>query len=132
MTVRSSGISLAVLSAGWFCALLLGCDESARRDYAKQMVEGGDPDRGEQLIRYYGCTSCHQIPGIHGANGLVGPPLDHMASRTYVGGVIQNTPRNMVAWIQDPKSIDQKSAMPNVHVSDQDAKDIACYLYTLR
>jgi outer membrane protein assembly factor BamB len=26
----------------------------------------------------------------------------------------------------------EKTAMPNVHLGDEDARDIACYLYTLR
>ena len=85
-----------------------------------------------QLIRYYGCSSCHTIPGIHGADALVGPPLDRIASRSYVGGVMPNTARNMISWIQNPKAADEKTAMPNLHVTENDARDIASYLYTLR
>lgn len=111
-------------------ALLTGCDSQAKKE--ARAVTGGDPDRGEAAITQYGCSSCHTIPGIRGANALVGPPLNQMAMRTYIGGVLQNTPRNMVTWIKNPPGVDPKTAMPNLHVTESDARDIASYLYTLQ
>ena len=93
---------------------------------------GGNPQRGQAAIARFGCGSCHTIPGIRGANALVGPPLDHMAQRTYIGGVLPNTRQNMVAWIKNPSGVDEKTAMPNLHVGEGDANDIASYLNTLR
>jgi cytochrome c1 len=37
----------------------------------------------------------------------------------------------MVHWIQYPQQVDPLSAMPGLGVSDQEARDIAAYLYTL-
>lgn len=91
-----------------------------------------DPERGKIAINHYGCASCHTIPGIRGAIGLVGPSLDRIASRTYIAGVLQNTHANMLRWIQNPPQVDDKTAMPNLHITDQDARDIASFLYTLR
>jgi len=93
---------------------------------------GGDPDAGKAAIQQYGCGSCHTIPGVHGADGLVGPSLEKVASRNYIGGVLPNNGTNIVRWILDPPSIDDKTAMPNVHVSTNDARNIATYLYTLK
>jgi len=95
-------------------------------------LTGGDPDRGRALLRTYGCASCHTIPGVDGASGLVGPPLAGIASRSYIGGVLPNTPQNMIRWIEDPKKVDSLTAMPDVGVSAPDARRIAAYLYTLR
>ena len=39
---------------------------------------------------------------------------------------------NMIRWIQRPQDVDPKNVMPNMGVTDQDARDIAAYLYTLR
>ena len=108
---------------------LVGCD---RHDDTLPALVGGDAEHGRQLIRRYGCGSCHTIPGVRGARALVGPPLAGIAQRVYVGGVITNTPDNLVQWIQNPKSIDGKTAMPNVGVTRADAIDIASYLYTLK
>ena len=106
-----------------------GCD---RHDDHLPSLAGGDADRGRQLIRRYGCGSCHMIPGVRGAGAMVGPPLAGIANRVYVGGVVTNTPENLVRWIETPKAIDEKTAMPNVGVSQADAVDIASYLYTLK
>lgn len=107
----------------------LACD-CASQNLAQ--LAGGDPRRGEEAIRSYGCGSCHTIPGIAGANGLVGPPLAGIAQRSYVGGVLTNTPENMVRWIENPPAVDSKTAMPNLGVSHRDALDIAGYLYSLK
>ena len=95
-------------------------------------MTGGDPARGKTAINRYGCVACHQIPGVSGAQGLVGPPLDGVARRSYIGGVLSNTPENMIRWIQNPQAVDQKTAMPNLGVTEAEARDVAAYLYTLR
>lgn len=93
---------------------------------------GGDPARGAALIRETGCGSCHTIPGIRSANGRVGPPLTSFAERTYIAGRLPNTPRNLVRWIRDPREIDQYTAMPDVGLDEQQARDAAAYLYALK
>ena len=55
-----------------------------------------------------------------------------MAGRYYLAGRLQNTPGNMVRWIQHPQQVEQGTAMPEMGVTDSDARDIAAYLYTLR
>jgi cytochrome c2 len=95
-------------------------------------MTGGNPARGPALMRKYGCQSCHTVPGVVGADGLVGPPLAGIASRSYIAGVLPNAPANMLRWIQDPKSVDPLTAMPKTGVTPSDARHIAAYLYTLR
>jgi cytochrome c2 len=92
----------------------------------------GDPERGPALMRSYGCQTCHTIPGVIGANAIVGPPLAGIASRSYIGGVLPNEPDNMIRWIENPRAVDSQTAMPNVGVTPSDARHIAAYLYRLR
>ena len=92
----------------------------------------GNPHRGAKLIAQYGCGSCHEIAGIPNASGLVGPPLDNIADRKTLAGVLANTPVNMVGWLEAPQSVVPGNAMPNMGLDDHDAHDIAAYLYTLR
>ena len=123
---------LRILGGVLLIALTGACfNQSNTRREAVQLT-GGDPDRGVKAIGRYGCASCHTIPGIRGADSLVGPPLTRIAQRTYLAGILQNTPENLVKWIYDPPAIDPQTAMPNVHLSETDAKDIASYLYTIR
>lgn len=112
--------------------LASGCGDERYNDEAVANMVGGNPDRGPQLLRSYGCSTCHTIAGVTGANGLVGPPLTGIAQRAYIAGVLPNAPDNLVRWIEDPKKVDSLTAMPNVGVTPTDARDIAAYLYTLR
>lgn len=121
----------AALLLGAALAFLSACNGEAER-MAQRIAGGGDPSPGQRAISRYGCASCHTIPGIARADGLVGPPLSRIGSRTYIAGVLINTPENMVRWIQDPPEIDPLTAMPKLGVSDEDARDIVSYLYTLR
>jgi cytochrome c len=84
------------------------------------------------LIESYGCGSCHVIPGVRTARGMVGPPLLYYSRRTIIAGELPNTPANLKAWIMNPVEIEPGTAMPNLGVTDGQAHDIAAYLYTLR
>ena len=95
-------------------------------------IPAGDADRGEELIRDYGCGSCHTVPGVAGADGTVGPPLNAFAERDYIAGNLRNTPANLILWIQNPQEIEPGTAMPDIGVTEEDARDIATYLHTLR
>ena len=93
---------------------------------------GGEAYRGKAHIRRYGCSSCHSIPGVPGADGLVGPSLDHVASRAYIAGRLPNNPENLMRFIAHPHSVERETAMPEMGIPEQDVRDIAAYLYTLR
>lgn len=93
---------------------------------------GGDAHRGAALINQYRCGACHYIPGIHDARGMVGPPLMFFGQRTFIAGEVPNSPENLVRWIRSPKSIEPGTAMPDLGLSEQEARDVAAYLYTLR
>jgi cytochrome c len=120
-----------VIVAALLTAASLACNRPNTRREASQLT-GGDPDRGVSAIGRYGCASCHTIPGIRGANALVGPPLTRIAYRSYLAGELQNTPSNMVRWIQHPQQVEKGTVMPEMGVTENDARDIAAYLYTLR
>jgi cytochrome c len=92
----------------------------------------GNPQRGKVLIRDYGCGSCHTIPGIYTARGLVGPPLMFFSRRTMIAGELPNSPDNLVRWLRNPKAVEPGTAMPDLGLSNDQAQDIAAYLYTLR
>jgi cytochrome c1 len=94
-------------------------------------VTGGNPTRAPRLMLANGCAGCHTIPGVPGAIGRVGPPLDGIAQRKYIAGKVNNSPESLIHWIQDARSIDPKTAMPSTQISDRDARDIAAYLYAL-
>jgi cytochrome c1 len=115
------------------CAAATACNYGREdRQAAARTLTGGEPDRGKAAIAKYGCGGCHTIPGVDGAAATVGPPLSNIAVRQTLGGHLSNTPDNMKLWIQKPQQVDPKNVMPDMGVTDQDARDIVAYLYTLK
>jgi len=122
---RGAGATLAFVAA---CAVVQPTSAAG----PTWQVPGGDAERGARWIREVGCAGCHTIPGIRGANANVGPPLTRIADRTYIAGMLRNTPENLVRWIRQPQSVVPGNAMPNMGLSEAQARDIAAYLYRLR
>jgi len=106
---------------------LMSCGRAEART-----VPGGDAARGRAAIVAAGCGACHVIPGIQGAAGQVGPPLKGVGDRSIVGGVLPNTPDNLIAWLEDPPAYAPRTTMPNLGLSAATARDIAAYLYSKR
>jgi cytochrome c len=119
----------ANLKVAAICALTCACSRENTDVYAPQ--SSGDPRRGAQLIRQYECGVCHQIPGIRGARGQVGPPLSHQRRKVYVAGKFPNLPEVLVSWIIDAPALAPATAMPALNVTADEARDMAAYLYTL-
>ena len=92
-------------------------------------VPGGDPREGPGAIIRHGCFSCHAISGIRRANGRVGPKLHGIGEQMYIGGMLANSPDNMIKWIRHPQRFSPGTAMPDLDVPEQDARDIAAYLF---
>ena len=90
------------------------------------------PEPGRAAVERYGCVSCHTIPSVRGSDALVGPPLYRIGGRTYIAGAMINTPENMTLWLKIPQAIRPGSPMPNLNLSDEDARDIAAFLESLR
>ncbi|OZI17716.1 c-type cytochrome [Bordetella genomosp. 7] len=99
---------------------------------APQDLPEADIGRGKALVVRYACASCHEIPGVRGASARVGPTLRNLGERAYLGGVLANTPANLVSWLRDPPAHAPGTAMPDVGLTADQARDIAAYLLTLR
>jgi cytochrome c2 len=96
------------------------------------VATGGNSHRGVKIIAEYRCGACHIIPGIRGANGAFGPPLNRMAVRSYIGGVFPNNSANLTRWVTSPRAMKPKTAMPDLGLTDPEARDVTAYLETLR
>jgi cytochrome c2 len=130
---RSAIIGSLVLIVLMAAAIYAGYQMKHSKDMRTRAITltAGDPDLGRDLARRYGCAGCHTIPGIPQAKGQVGPSLQGFAARVYVGGVATNTPDSLIQWIENPRSLDPKTAMPITGISRKEARHVAAYLYTL-
>lgn len=129
---RLTGIAVGAVAAG---LLVVGAHyghDVSERHKLRQKVEamtGGNVARGERAFAGYGCSSCHSIPGVSGASGMVGPPLAGIASRAVIAGKLENKPDNLERWIIDPQAVSPGTAMPRLGVSPRSARDLAAFLY---
>ena len=109
--------------------LVSGCTGEVRGVPEERPSSDESVNHGRELIAQYGCGSCHSIPGVPGADAMVGPPLNDFYKRTYISGRLPNTWDNLTWWIQDPQEIEPGTAMPDLNVTEEEARDIAAYLY---
>jgi cytochrome c1 len=103
--------------------------DSETETAAAVALTGGNPARAPAIFRRYGCSGCHAIPGVPGADGQTGAPLAGLSKHVYIAGVLENRSDNLVAWIVSPQSFSPQTAMPKTGISEQEAKDLAAYLY---
>jgi cytochrome c len=107
--------------------LLVGCSAAAPRVEAAHQA----PSAPDVMIQY-GCPSCHVIPDVPGAVGKVGPSLDALRQRSYLAGVLPNTPENLQRWVMHPQQIRPGTVMPEMGVSQANAQAIAAFLESRR
>jgi cytochrome c len=121
---------LALLAPVAMALAVAGCgtERPATRPPA---VTLGDVDAGREAIVAYGCGGCHAVPGVRGATALVGPPLEAWSQRSYIAGMLANTPPNLERWIRDPQGVQPGNAMPDLGVTEVDARDMTAYLFSL-
>ena len=115
-------------------AVIVGSCRGNNPDYsvAYSVAVGGNPDRGRQVIEQRNCGSCHTIPGVRRARGMVAPPLYWFSRRTFIAGELPNTPANLALWVRAPQSVEPRTAMPTLGLSERESVDVAAYLYSLR
>lgn len=119
-TLRSF-ISLAAVA-------LIGCAE--REPPAARAP--GDAKAGRAAIERLQCGACHVIPGVAGARGQVGPPLERFGRRVYLAGKFPRDPALIAQWVADAPAMSPGTAMPKVPMSAGEARDIAAYLSELK
>ena len=111
--------------------LAAGCGWLTPAPPVTRSVPDGDIVRGQELLSTYACVTCHVIPGVPGTQGHVGPPLTDWTRRGYIAGRLPNEPDNLIRWIENPQAIDPGTAMPVLGVTEEEARDMAAYLYTI-
>ncbi len=88
--------------------------------------------RGQRLIAQYQCGACHVIPDVPAARGRIGPTLLRWGGRSYIAGRLPNRADTLARWIADPQALVPGTPMPDMGVSEGDARAIAAYLMSLR
>ena len=89
--------------------------------------------RGRQLFGEVGCAACHRVAGS-AAQGLSGPDLTHVGSRSSLGaGILPNTRGTLIGWIGDSQSIKPNNRMPAYRsLQAAELNALAAYMESLK
>ncbi len=89
--------------------------------------------QGEKLFAQKGCIGCHSLVAVNPPKGLIGPNLANVGARTWIAaGTLQNTDENLTRWIRNPQQWKQGVLMPNLGVTEDEAKALVAFLRTHR
>ncbi|MDG4899999.1 MULTISPECIES: c-type cytochrome [unclassified Mesorhizobium] len=129
----AGALAAMIVVAVAVAAVALWADRRDRVRHESDAGTGGVGARAIPIMTANGCSGCHTIPGVPGAQGQVGPRLDaSLAGRVIIGGVLANNPENLIRWIRGAREINPHTAMPSTRITEQQARDIAAYLYALK
>lgn len=85
----------------------------------------------QDLIISKGCSSCHSLEDVPAAKGTVGPPLDDLSERIYIGGVLPNSPKKLTEFLMKPHYFHADTAMPQPRLTRQEAEYLSHFLWNL-
>ncbi len=103
----------------WLRARAYQCEQRAAE------LTGGDPGRGPEMLRQYGCVACHTVRGVPAPGGLLGPNLSNPEK------LLTKNPQQLIDFIVNPKATNPKTVMPLTGISKEEARDVAAYLLSL-
>lgn len=111
-------------------ALEMGCHGLESPDNLEALTQGSAAS-GRSIVARAGCGSCHRIPEIPGARGKVGPSLEGVARRSVLAGRLPNSPEAMSRWVRHPREEVPGTLMPDLGLSEDEARNVAAFLYTV-
>ncbi len=118
---------LVLLGTGAAAFMLAACSEAS-----SGAPWAGDAHAGAGVIARKACGSCHEIPGISGADGAVGPSLANFGLRKLVAGRLANSRDNLQYYLLHPDEVVPGNYMPDQHLTAREARNVAAYLLSLQ
>lgn len=93
----------------------------------EQSAQGADAGRGRALVESVGCLGCHVI-GESARDGVsprrtFGQPLQALGAKTSEAW--------LSSWVREPSRHSPGTRMPNLRLTESDARDVAAYLASL-
>src|SRR3954447_3658745 len=102
---------------------------SIQQPGSAQGPQGNQYAAGEKLFTAKGCVACHALYAVNAPKGMVGPNLANVGARSYIAaGTLKNTDENLARWIQNPQAIKKGVLMPNLGVSEPEARALVAFL----
>lgn len=122
---------------GWLIGTMVlvifvaGCGLLSQSRDPRVEETGGSITRGQELVKIHGCVACHSVSGVASVNDGYGPSFDDFPAQRLIGGSVENEPDTLIQFLISPQTVIPDTAMPTVGISEEDARDIATWLYSL-
>jgi mono/diheme cytochrome c family protein len=91
---------------------------------------GGNAAKGKELVESVGCLACHSIGEQTKVRDLRGSSYDMAPELTRVGSKV--TPDWMFEWVRNPRHYNPTTKMPNLRLTEGEARDVTAYLSTMK
>ncbi len=110
--------------------------KDAKPGSGKDPLSGANLEKGRKLIEEKGCGSCHVMSGV--PPFMTKPDPKTADENTRRGQALAPDLRwardkfpaaHLIAWIKDPKSIKPDTRMPVTTLTNDEARDIAAYIF---
>jgi cytochrome c2 len=124
-----AGLIVLSVASAIVSGAVLYIETSHNTETQADAITRGDWRAGKLVVARYNCGACHMISGIDGAQGKVGPDLAHIGKRATIAGSLPNDPETMVRWLVHPQHLRPGSGMPEMGLSEKEARDAAAFLY---
>jgi len=91
---------------------------------------GGDAAKGKGIVESVGCLGCHAIGDQTNVRAARGTSYDIAPELTRVGSKAR--PDWIFDWVRNPRHYNPTTKMPNLRLTEGEARDVTAYLVTLK
>ncbi|MBI3766398.1 MAG: c-type cytochrome [Ignavibacteriales bacterium] len=116
--------------AGAIVAYLWSVSKDASYHLQHGISAGGNAAHGKELVETIGCKGCHVVGDDTRMRQERGFSYDVAPELTRAGSKLD--PDWMFEWIKNPRQYRPTTRMPNLRLTDQEARDVVAYLVTLK
>jgi cbb3-type cytochrome oxidase cytochrome c subunit len=127
---RMPDFKLTDEQAGAATAYLMNLSERNTLDYPQKVASGGSAERGKDLVEKVGCLGCHVVGEKTKVREARGTSYDIAPELTRVGSKVRAD--WLYDWIRNPRRYNPTTKMPDLRLTDAEARDITAYLLQLR
>jgi mono/diheme cytochrome c family protein len=119
-------------------ATYLSPADDGRDEDVATVLKGEDAARGRELLDMKGCGLCHRMTGVAPLRGALlpaGVAITDMARGVRLAPDLRVTrerwrPSLLVRWLLHPSQVKPDTLMPDMRLTEADARGIAAYLLT--
>jgi cytochrome c oxidase subunit 2 len=93
--------------------------------------EPNDAPASDERLFLEKCGECHSL-SPRAPSSRKGPNLAHIASREFLGGgIMRNTPENLMLWLTDPQAAKPGNRMPTILLTPDERRVLLGFLETV-